>query len=117
MNTSKPYMLFKSITTAANRNSNPNAFQDWITQVQNQVKASGQFEKSAAGYLPVSPPPAFWNYQCRLCRFWGLSNGQPEGRCTIVKGDINSRGWCVLWCPPDNYAAFSWPSQLIVGNW
>jgi len=122
MNTSKPYMLFKSVTTAANRNSNPTAFQDWITEVQNQVKANGQFTKSAAGYLSVSPPPFFWDYKCAKCRFAyqiALSgNGfKNDGSCEVVAGDIGHSAWCVLWLPPDAYESFSWPSELVNGDW
>jgi len=122
MNTNKAYMLLKSVTTAANRNSNPTAFQDWITEVQNEVKANGQFTKSMAGYLPVSPPPFFWDYKCAKCRFayqlsLSLSGFKDDCSCQIVSGDIQHNAWCCLWMPPDAYEAFSWPSQLFEGDW
>jgi hypothetical protein len=122
MNTSKPYMLFKSVSTAANRSSNPAAFEAWITELQNQVEANGQFEKSAAGYLPFSPPPFFWDYKCAKCRFayqlsLSLQGFKDNGSCQLVDGDIEHNAWCCLWMPPDDYATFSWPSQLIEGDW
>jgi hypothetical protein len=123
MNTSKPYMLFKSITTAAKRNSDPTAFQDWITEVQNQVETNGQFTKSAAGYLPISPPPLLFDYKCAKCRFAYQPSGGPlgsftnNGLCQIVAGDIEHNAWCVLWMPEDSVKAFSWPGELIKGDW
>ena len=115
-------MLFKSITVAANRNANPTAFQDWITKLQNQVQVNGKFEKRTAGYLPVSPPPFFWDYKCAKCRFAYQTPGTSgsfvnNGLCELVSGNIEHNAWCVLWMPPDAYETFSWPKELVEGDW
>ncbi len=122
MNTSKPYMLFKSVIAAAQRNSNPAAFQDWINEVLSQVQSDGQFAKSAVGYLPISPPPFFWDYKCAKCRFAYQPSGAVgsfvnNGLCQLVSGDIGHNAWCVLWMPEDTKKSFSWPKELIQGDW
>lgn len=108
-----PTMLVKSIGLAGlNATISPGALQPWVDQIQQHVAERGKFPKSAVAYLPLSPPPALWDYKCRKCRFW-----QGSDVCQVVEGKISPRGWCAIWLPPDDYKAFSWPKELLSGDW
>lgn len=108
-----PTMLLKSISLAGlNATVSPGALQPWVDEIEQDVAEQGKFAKSAVAYLPFSPPPAFWDYKCRKCRFW-IS---PDA-CQVVEGDISPRAWCAIWLPPDDYKALSWPRELLLGDW
>ncbi|GAI73013.1 unnamed protein product, partial [marine sediment metagenome] len=77
-----------------------------------RVAEEGKFTKQQVAYIPFSPPPVFWDYKCRKCLFWETPNG-----CRVVEGEISPRGWCAIWLPPEDYKAFSWPSELLKGDW
>jgi len=113
MNTSIPNLTFQSISQAALGSTiKPEALTDWISQVNEQVRSRGKFTKGKVAYIPFSPPPFFWDYKCKKCRFFRFPNS-----CTVVEGDISPRGWCAIWLPLDNKRPFSWPKDLVKGNW
>ncbi len=113
MNKSLPNLLITSITkAAANATISPGTLQPWVDDINRRVAEEGKFSKPAVGYIPFSPPPVFWDYKCRKCRFW-----QGPDSCQVVEGEISPRGWCAIWLPPDDYKALSWPGELLKGNW
>jgi len=66
-----PVMLAKSIgLAAANATIKPGVLQPWIDEIEQYVAEQGKFSKSAVAYIPLSPPPVFWDYKCRKCLFW-----------------------------------------------
>ena len=108
-----PVMLAKSIgLAAANATIQPGVLQPWINEINQHVAEQGKFSKSAVAYIPLSPPPVFWDYKCRKCRFW-----QGPDSCTVVDGKISSGGWCAIWLPPDDKPAFSWINELLGRYW
>lgn len=113
MNTSLPNLLVKSISTAAaNATFSPGVLEKWVQEIEEYVAEHGKYSKQSVAYLPVSPPPVFWDYKCRKCRFW-----QPPDSCTVVESEVSPRGWCAIWLPPDNKPAFSWIGELLRGDW
>ena len=102
-------MLFNSISKAAR---GPETLQPWVDELENQVSLNGKFTKVAVAYVPIHPPPAFWDYKCKKCRVW-----EEPSTCKWVEGEINSRGWCTIWVPPETYGRFTWPQELIKGDW
>jgi len=106
-------LLIKSISLAAlNATVSPGTLQPWIDEINERVAEQGKFSKSAVAYIPVSPPPVFWDYKCRKCLFWE----DPRG-CKVVEGDISPFGWCAIWLPPGDYKALTWPKELLAGDW
>jgi hypothetical protein len=85
---------------------------DWIDKLNIYVFLNGKFSQFAAGYVPFSPPPLLYDYKCRKCLNWV----EPDG-CNWVEGTISRSGWCSIWTPMTGYKAFSWPSELIKGDW
>jgi hypothetical protein len=69
--------------------------------IEDYTAKNGKFSQFAVLYVPFSPPPLFWDYKCKKCRFW-----QSPDSCTVVEGRIAPRGWRAVWLPPDNYKAF-----------
>ena len=113
MNTSIPSLLITSISkAAANATFSPGTLQPWVDDINRRLAEEGKFPKPAVAYMPFSPPPVFWDYKCRKCRFW-----QGPDSCTVVEGEISPGGWCAIWLPPEDYKAFSWPSELLKGDW
>ena len=107
------WLLGNSIGRAAlNATLKPGVLDPWITEIDRYVQANGQFSHLAVSYLPVSPPPVFWDYKCRKC----LKFSEPSA-CLWVGGEIKPAGWCSLWVPPSDYKAFTWPAELLAGNW
>ena len=112
------YLTFKSVTAAAaNATLSPGALAKWVNDIEEKVAAQGQFPKPAVAYIGVSPPPVFWDYKCRKCRAWGPLVGLPDRTCKWVAGQISPGGWCAIWLPPDSYRAFTWPQELLKGDW
>lgn len=106
-------LLLNSVSKAAlNDTLQPGILVPWIAELQDYVDTNGKFQKSQVGYLPFSPPPVFWDYKCRKCRFW-----QDPDACSMVEGTISPRGWCAIWLPPDDYKSLTWPRELLSGNW
>lgn len=106
-------MLVKSVGLAAlNATVNPGVLAGWVSDIEGYVAEKGKFTKLQVAYIPFSPPPVFWDYKCRKCRFWVDPNA-----CTVVEGDISPRGWCAIWLPPTTYQPFTWPKELIKGDW
>lgn len=97
---------------AANATISPGALQPWVNEIEARVSESGKFSKFTVAYLPLSPPPVFWDYKCKKCRFWI----EPD-RCEVVEGEISPIGWCAIWLPLDNKPAFSWIGELMRGDW
>ena len=113
MNRSLPNLLVKSITVAAaNATVSPGTLQPWVDEIEQAVADRGKYSKQAVAYFPLSPPPVFWNYKCKKCRFWIEPNA-----CEVVEGKISPGGWCVIWLPPDDKPAFSWINELLRGDW
>ncbi|GAI45017.1 unnamed protein product, partial [marine sediment metagenome] len=48
----------------------------------------------------------------KKCKFWK----EPDS-CQVVEGKISLGAWCAIWLPPEDYKAFSWPSELLKGDW
>ena len=126
------YLTFKSISSAAaDATIAPGALAKWLDVIEKRVAAEGKFPQFAVLYLNVSPPPAFWDYKCFKCRAWMGSkptvgavalDGIPappvtENTCKWVDGRISPAGWCGLWAPPDDYKKFTWPQELLKGDW
>lgn len=108
-----PVALVKSITlAAANATISPGMMRPWVEEIEQTVAEKGQFSKLTVAYIPLSPPPVFWDYKCRKCRFWIEPNA-----CTVVNGEISPNGWCSIWLPPDDKPAFSWMEELRRGDW
>lgn len=106
-------MLAKSVSVAAtNATVRPGVLQPWVDEIETHVQENGSFTKSQVLYSPLSPPPVFWDYKCAKCRFYDGAGG-----CRVVDGEIGRNGWCVLWLPPDNKPAFTWPNELLRGDW
>ena len=103
----------KSIGLAAlNATARPGSLQPWIDELEEYVDLNGKLSKPSVAYIPFSPPPVFWDYKCRKCRFW-----QEPNACSLVDGEISPKGWCSIWLPPDDYKALSWPNELLKGDW
>ncbi len=111
MNASLPNLVLKSVSTAALSTRSPAQLQSWIDEIEQRVAEEGKFSKLAVAYLPVSPPPVFWDYKCRKCLAWE----SPDG-CKWVEGEISPRGWCAIWLP-DGRPAFSWVGELLRRDW
>jgi hypothetical protein len=107
------WLLGNSIGRAAlNATLSPGVLEPWTSELDRYVQANGQFSKFEVGYLPVSPPPVFWDYKCRKCAKFIEPNG-----CQWVAGEISRIGWCSIWTPPADYKAFSWPRELLALDW
>lgn len=103
-----PTILAKSIGLAvANATFSPGVLRPWIGEIERTVAEEGKFSKLAVAYIPLSPPPAFWDYKCKKCRFWIEPNS-----CEVVEGNISPTGWCAIWLPPDDKPPFSWIREL-----
>lgn len=106
-------MLVSSVSkAAANSTFKPGVLQPWVDKITSRAITEGKFTKLQVGYLPFSPPPVFWDYKCKKCRFWRDPNA-----CSVVGGRISPRGWCTIWLPPASYPPFTWPKELLRGNW
>jgi len=113
MKTSILSLLITSISkAAANATISPGTLQPWIDDINNRVAEESKFLKTQVAYIPFSPPPVFWDYKCRKCRFW-----QAPDSCTVVDGKISPGGWCAIWLPSDDRPAFSWINELLKGDW
>jgi hypothetical protein len=113
-NKSALVLLVNSVGRAAlDARSGPmaNRLQPWVDSVRSHVTRMGKYSKSAVIYFPFSPPPAFWDYKCKKCGWY------QAGSCGVVAGEILPGGWCALWTPPANYKPFTWPLELLKGNW
>jgi hypothetical protein len=106
------FLLTNSIGRAAlDATARPGLLQPWIDELDSYVTREGKFSKFAVAYLPLSPPPVFWDYKCRKCRSW------TSGTCSLVDGAIRPAGWCAIWTPAPGYRAFTWPQELREGDW
>lgn len=85
--------------------------QPWISSIRVHIARVGKYSKGAVLYIPLSPPPLFWDYKCKKCGWW------QGGTCGAVAGEISPTGWCALWIPPTGYKPFTWPRELIQGKW
>ena len=113
MDTSLPKLLVKSISLAArNATISPGVLQPWIDDINRYVTEHGKFSKSQVAYIPFSPPPVFWDYKCKKCRFLIEPN-----TCKVVEGKISQGGWCASWLPPEGKPALSWVKELSKGDW
>ncbi len=112
------YLVVNSVGRAAlDATIKPGVLQPWVDELDRYVQANGKFSQFAAAYLPLSPPPAFWDYKCKKCLKWGPNQGQADRTCLWIQGDISPEGWCSIWVPNTGYKAFTWPQELISGNW
>lgn len=120
------WLLSNSIGRAAINVINPTEqakLQSWIDELDNYVSANGKFPQFEVAYLPFSPPPLFWDYKCRKCRGYyteiisPMSLDAVTGYCKWVDGNISPSGWCSCWLAPDDYKAFTWPAELMAGDW
>ena len=105
-----PDLLFNSVSKAAADalGIQPGAAQAWTGELEDYVSKNGKFSKFSVAYLPVQPPPLFWDYNCENCRFW-----QEPNQCTLVNGFIAKGGWCVVFMPPAENKPFTWPDRLL----
>jgi len=108
-----PELLINSIgLSALDATVKPGVLQPWVDEINERVAKEGKFAKPSVAYMPFSPPPVFWDYKCRKCRYW-----QEPDACEVVEGKISPQGWCAIWIPPQDYKAFSWPQELLRGDW
>jgi len=107
------FLTVKSIGSAAlDATIKPGTLQPWVNEIESKVATSGKFSKLSVAYLPFSPPPVFWDYKCRKCRWWEV-----RGACKTVEGEISPQGWCAIWIAPPTYKALTWPQELLRGDW
>jgi len=107
------FLMAKSIGLAAlDSTVRPGVLQPWAGEIENYVSHLGKFSKFSVAYVPFSPPPVFWDYKCRKCRWW-----QDPSSCKTVEGEISPQGWCAIWIAPPTYKALTWPQELLKGNW
>ena len=108
------WLLVNSVSRAAFSATvrNPKYVQDWRDELEGYVAREGKFSKFSVGYFPLSPPPAYWDYKCKKCFAW-----QQPNSCRWVEGTIMPFAWCAIWLPPESYKAFTWPKELLAGNW
>lgn len=106
-------LLVKSIgLAAADATYKPGILQPWVEEIEHYVNLNGKFTKFSVAYFPFSPPPVFWDYKCMKCRWWVDTDA-----CKAVEGVISPRGWCAVWIAPSTYKAFTWPKELLRGEW
>jgi hypothetical protein len=111
-------LIYKSISTAAiDATLHPGVMVPLVHQIENQVNATGKFNKFEVLYTDLNPPPVMWDYKCKKCRFYGPQQMLKEGKCKVVKGDISPEGWCGVWLPPANYKKFTYPKEAVKGDW
>lgn len=107
------FLVTNSIGRAAlNATIQPGLLQPWVEELDRYVQANGRFSQFSVAYLPFSPPPLFWDYKCKKCLKFLIPDA-----CAWVEGKIAPSGWCSIWVPPATYKAFTWPSELLRGNW
>lgn len=107
------FLLVRSIGAAAlDVTIGPGMLQPWVDELESYVSKLGKFTKFSVSYLPFSPPPVFWDYKCKKCLWWVDPN-----TCKTVEGNISPNGWCAIWVPPSTYKPFTWPVELIKGEW
>jgi hypothetical protein len=113
------YLTYKSISMAAVSAvmNNPKYIESWASIIQTRTTVEGLFDKMDVVYVNLNPPPVFWDYKCKKCRWWGPTVGQQDKTCKVVAGTISPQGWCAIWVPPKDYKALSWPKELIQGRW
>lgn len=112
------YLTFKSISSAAlDATISPGLLAKWEAALDEQIANAGKFTQFSVFYRDISPPPVFWDYKCFKCKKWGPNQGQPDRTCLWVADDISPEGWCAIWIPNTGYKAFSWPQELVAGNW
>ena len=117
--TDSVFLAYKSISTAAFSSivNQPEIVESWARRLEAEVSTFGKFNKMVVVYIDVNPPPVFWDYKCLKCRWWGQKVGLPDQTCKVVEGIISPQGWCVIWVPPADYKALSWPKELLEGKW
>lgn len=109
------WLAYNSIGRAAGAAINPNdqpVLQAWIDELNRYVAANGKFQKFEVIYVPLGPPPLFWNYACFKC----LAYIDPNA-CQWVEGVVGKRAWCTCWLPQVSYKALTWPKDLLAGSW
>lgn len=107
------FLFVKSVTLEAlDATLQPGILQPWVDELETYVERNGKFTQFAVGYLPVSPPPVFWDYKCRKCLVW-----QEPNACKWVDGELLPQGWCTIWVPATGYKPFTWPRELLAGDW
>jgi len=107
------FLLSNSISRAAlGATVKPGLDLGWINTIEKYVSHEGKFSKFAVAYVPISPPPVFWDYKCLKCYFW-----QGPKYCKVVEGIIVPRGWCAIYMPKVNYKPLSWPLELVTAHW
>ena len=110
------YLLVNSVGLAAADATGlaPGKGAQWVAALEAHVAQAGRFSKFAVTYLPIQPPPFFWDYNCGRCRFWKEpAPGEALGGCTLVAGQIARGGWCVIWSPPAGVKPFTWPARVL----
>ena len=112
------YLTFKSISSAAaDWAFAPGTLAKWVAVLDQQVAREGKFTQLAVFYKDISPPPFLYDYKCRKCARWGPNQGQADRTCLWVSGDISPEGWCGIWVPNTDQQPFTWPKQLVQGDW
>jgi hypothetical protein len=109
-------LTFNSIVLAAAEATGlaPGAGEEWVQALETHVRFYGPLSKFAVLYVPIQPPPAFWDYSCGRCRFWKEpAPGEALGACTLVSGLIARGGWCAIWMPPKGTAPFTWLPRIL----
>ena len=86
----------------------PGRGEEWAQALEAYVAQAGKFSKLDIVYVPVQPPPFFWDYNCGRCKYWTEPNG-----CTLVEGWVARGGWCAIYMPPAGVKPFTWPVRVI----
>lgn len=93
-------------------------------ELRERVQKRGKkLTKIESAYLPATPLPLAWRYECQTCRYWEVSgpNGKPYPTCTIVglDGDpfggeaIHPLHWCALWLPVKDDRPLDWLKEWL----
>jgi hypothetical protein len=121
------YLALKSIGSAAvDWAFTPGTLAKWVAVLDEEVAREGKFTQFSVFYRDISPPPLMYDYKCRKCLKWGPNQPiQPlagtvittDRTCLWIAGDISPEGWCACWVPNTDQQPFTWPKQLVSGDW
>jgi len=74
-------------------------------------QGGAKWSKFSALYAPLAPPPLFFDYSCRGCRFFESTSSTCAmvGRTADPGGaQVSPQGWCLLSLPAQTQTPLSW---------
>ena len=93
-------------------------------ELRGDVQLQGRkFGNDEAVYLPFSPPPGAWRYECQTCRYWqpAGTGGRSFPTCAVVGLDDDPFGgeaihplhWCAWWLPARGDPPLRWLAEWL----